>query len=300
MQVNGLSGAGSKTAGIKMAQKMDSFSINIKNEIARKQKEQQEISSNKSLSAEEKMKKRQEIQRQINDLYNQLRQHQIEQRREKQQAEMSAGNNRAAANEDKQTAGLSQASMESMISADSAMAQAKVQGRAVTGMEGRIRGLKAEIRQDAGSGSSVKKKQEELEKLEQKKLSASASQMNTLGTLYQKKKRMRIRKLPVPSQNASIGKRQVILLKAEQVIRETANLCRDFGAKEVILYGSRAKETARERSDIDIAVTGVKDFDALVEEVENLPTLYSVDMVNMDTCKNQLLLEDIRQYGRKI
>lgn len=31
----------SKTAGIKMAQKMDSFSINIKNEIARKQKEQQ-------------------------------------------------------------------------------------------------------------------------------------------------------------------------------------------------------------------------------------------------------------------
>ena len=111
---------------------------------------------------------------------------------------------------------------------------------------------------------------------------------------------MRIRKLPVPSQNASIGKRQVILLKAEQVIRETANLCRDFGAKEVILYGSRAKETARERSDIDIAVTGVKDFDALVEEVENLPTLYSVDMVNMYTCKNQLLLEDIRQYGRKI
>ena len=87
MQVNGLSGAGSKTSGIKMAQKMDSFSINIKNEIARKQKEQQEISSNKSLSAEEKMKKRQEIQRQINDLYNQLRQHQIEQRREKQQAE---------------------------------------------------------------------------------------------------------------------------------------------------------------------------------------------------------------------
>ena len=43
----------------------------------------------------------------------------------------------------------------------------------MTGMEGRIRGLKAEIRQDAGSGSSVKKKQEELEKLEQKKLSAS-------------------------------------------------------------------------------------------------------------------------------
>ena len=89
-------------------------------------------------------------------------------------------------------------------------------------------------------------------------------------------------------------------MKAEEVIRETANLCRNFGAKEVILYGSRAKGTARERSDIDIAVAGVENFDRLAEQVEELSTLYSVDLVNMDTCRNQLLLEDIRQYGCKI
>lgn len=68
----------------------------------------------------------------------------------------------------------------------------------------------------------------------------------------------------------------------------------------MILYGSRAKGTARERSDIDIAVSGVDNFELLVEKVEELPTLYSVNMVNMDTCRNQLLLEDIRQYGREI
>ena len=68
----------------------------------------------------------------------------------------------------------------------------------------------------------------------------------------------------------------------------------------MILYGSRAKGAARERSDIDIAVSGAENFDILVEKVEELPTLYSVDLVNMDTCKNQLLLEDIRQYGREI
>ena len=89
-------------------------------------------------------------------------------------------------------------------------------------------------------------------------------------------------------------------MKADEVIRETARLCRNFGAKEVILYGSRAKGTARERSDIDVAVTGVNNFDELREQVEELPTLYSVDLVNMDTCRNQLLLEDIRKYGRKI
>ncbi len=89
-------------------------------------------------------------------------------------------------------------------------------------------------------------------------------------------------------------------MTAEEVIRETAKLCKNFHAKEVILYGSRAKGTARERSDIDIAVSGVENFDLLTEKVEELPTLYSVDLVNMDTCRNQLLLEDIRQYGRKI
>lgn len=89
-------------------------------------------------------------------------------------------------------------------------------------------------------------------------------------------------------------------MKADEVINQIAELCRKYKAKEVILYGSRAKGTARERSDIDIAVSGAENFDILVEKVEELPTLYSVDLVNMDTCKNQLLLEDIRQYGREI
>ena len=89
-------------------------------------------------------------------------------------------------------------------------------------------------------------------------------------------------------------------MKVEEVIKEVAMLCRSFHAKEVILYGSRAKGTARERSDIDIAVAEVEDFVGLVEKVEELPTLYSVDLLNMDTCRNKLLLEDIRQYGRKI
>ena len=89
-------------------------------------------------------------------------------------------------------------------------------------------------------------------------------------------------------------------MKADEVICEVSKLCRDFQADEVILYGSRAKGTARERSDIDIAVSGVKDFDTLSDEVEDLPTLYSVDLLNLDTCRNDLLLEDIRQYGCKI
>ena len=93
---------------------------------------------------------------------------------------------------------------------------------------------------------------------------------------------------------------EVTFLKVEEIIQAIIKICNEFQAKEVVLYGSRAKGTARERSDIDIAVSGVECFDELVEKIEELPTLYSVDLLNMDTCRNELLLEDIKQYGRKI
>ena len=89
-------------------------------------------------------------------------------------------------------------------------------------------------------------------------------------------------------------------MTADEVIKEVAELCRSFGAKKVILYGSRAMGNARERSDIDVAVSGVEDFELLREKVEDLPTLFSVDLLNLDTCKYQLILEDIRDYGREI
>lgn len=84
------------------------------------------------------------------------------------------------------------------------------------------------------------------------------------------------------------------------MIKEVAELCRSFGAKKVILYGSRAMGNARERSDIDVAVSGVEDFELLREKVDDLPTLFTVDLLNLDTCKYQLILEDIRDYGREI
>lgn len=89
-------------------------------------------------------------------------------------------------------------------------------------------------------------------------------------------------------------------MQIDAVMNEILRICRKYQAKEVVLFGSRAKGTATEKSDIDIAVAGVFDLVRLEEEIENIPTLYSVDVVDLDTCKNPLLLEDIRQYGRKI
>ena len=86
----------------------------------------------------------------------------------------------------------------------------------------------------------------------------------------------------------------------EKVIAQIVKLCEEYHVKKAILFGSRAKGTALERSDIDIAVSGVPDQDALLEEIEEIPTLYKIDLVDLDSCKNALLKEDIERYGRKI
>ena len=130
------------------------------------------------------MKKRQEIQQQISDLNMQLRQHQIEQRKEQQSKGASMddmlGGNRTAAKSGNKGSGLSQASMQAMISADSSMKQAKVQGSMATQMEGRAGVLESEIKQDAGKGNT-EKKEEELADLQAKAQSATASQMSSLS-----------------------------------------------------------------------------------------------------------------------
>lgn len=89
MTISSINGANTQIGQIGMNQATDSYSRNIQTQIADAQKQLQELSSNVDMSLEEKMKKRQEIQQQISDLNMQLRQHQAEQRREKQQKQAS-------------------------------------------------------------------------------------------------------------------------------------------------------------------------------------------------------------------
>lgn len=89
-------------------------------------------------------------------------------------------------------------------------------------------------------------------------------------------------------------------MQIEEILQEIIRICKNNSVTKVILFGSRAKGTALKRSDIDIAVCGVEDIEKLREELEDITTLYTIDVVDMDECGNELLLEDIKQYGRKI
>lgn len=158
----------------------DSVSKNIQNRIATLRERLQTISSDENMSMEDKMKKRQEIQQEISNLNQQLRQHEIEQRQTQQVKKQPIEDfPKPKRKSSKKGSGLSQASMQAMISADSSMKQAQVQGSVASAMDGRAGVLKSEIKQDAGR--NTEDKEAELAKTEQKSAEAAAAQMNTVS-----------------------------------------------------------------------------------------------------------------------
>lgn len=193
MNVNGINGSGTglQSFGMNRNQGTDSVSKNLQNQIANAQKQMQELGDNKEMSLEEKMKKRQEIQQQISDLQNQLRQHQIEKSKENRQKKGSSmddmlGGNRQAPRQSKGSKGMSNASMKALISADASMDQVKIQGAAKGQAVGKAGVLKAEIKLDSGRGGDTKKKEEELAKTEEKVNEITQSQMNALSDINKK------------------------------------------------------------------------------------------------------------------
>lgn len=59
-----------------------------------------------------------------------------------------------------------------------------------------------------------------------------------------------------------------------------------YQVDKLMLFGSRAKGTSWERSDIDLAVSGLKtamDFLDFQDEIEEIPTLLMFDIVDLDS-----------------
>ena len=190
MRINVTDRTGAAQAGTTLrngGMQSDSYTKNIQRQIADAQQKLQDLSSNEELSLEDKMKKRQEIQQEITNLNQQLRQHQMEQRREQQSQksssmdDMIAGTKHTSA---KKGTGLSQASMQAIISADTSMKQANVQGSVAAGLKGRAEVLESEIRQDAGKGNTEKKEQD-LADIQGKVQSATAQQMSMVARANQ-------------------------------------------------------------------------------------------------------------------
>ena len=68
----------------------------------------------------------------------------------------------------------------------------------------------------------------------------------------------------------------------EEILEKIVDICKKNEVKEAILFGSRAKGTAHEKSDFDIAISGTRDIDEILEQIEEIPTLYSFDIVYLE------------------
>jgi len=80
-----------------------------------------------------------------------------------------------------------------------------------------------------------------------------------------------------------MSREENILAMIRAALRETAA---DLAGYRVVLFGSRARGQARPRSDFDIGVLGPAPmplgvFFRLAEHFEQMPTLYSVDWVDL-------------------
>lgn len=194
MNVNGIGGAGAPTntqaMGTDPGKQADPVSRDLQKQIEKLKNDLKEISANQDMSTDAKMKKRQEIQKQISELEIQLRQHQIEVKKEERQKKKDTSSFDdliGAKPQEKQDAGqntgMSSGSMEAMISADVSMKQAGVNGSTAKKMEGRANVLEVEISLDSSrnGSSNTGLKEAELAKAKETAEKATASQMESLA-----------------------------------------------------------------------------------------------------------------------
>lgn len=191
MVINGVKSTGIQpgTMGMGPGEQMDAVSKDLQNQIENLQKQMKELSANQEMSTEAKMKKRQELQKQISDLEVQLRQHQMEVKREaamKKREEKGSmddllGVKKQEKQDSSQNAGMSAGSMEALISADTSMKQAGVHGRTAKKAENRANVLEVEISLDVSRGGDPKLKREELANMKEVAQQATTSQMESLA-----------------------------------------------------------------------------------------------------------------------
>lgn len=87
----------------------------------------------------------------------------------------------------------------------------------------------------------------------------------------------------------------------EDVYAQIAQFAQEAGARRVILFGSRARGTNRPKSDIDLAIEGCPDFDALYDRLQDdLWSLLQLDIVNLDDGISPDLRHEIERDGRTL
>lgn len=165
MQITGVQSSNNYQKPIKNNQE-DSVIKNAQKQIEALRKELQTLSENEDMEPKIKAEKKQELQKQINELNTQIRQREIELRKEKQTANQpSETNPRQAKNEESNGAGFTKSVTGGLISVSNALNSAKDLNGLNKRLTGRAGELNAEIKADLARGADTLAKEKELEKV---------------------------------------------------------------------------------------------------------------------------------------
>lgn len=84
---------------------------------------------------------------------------------------------------------------------------------------------------------------------------------------------------------------------SDRILRELSGFAQEYSVNKIILFGSRARGTNTERSDIDIAVYG-GEFDRFYWDVkEKIHSLLMFDIVQADAAISDELKQEIEKDG---
>lgn len=83
----------------------------------------------------------------------------------------------------------------------------------------------------------------------------------------------------------------------ERVERDIIKIAKKNSVKKIILFGSRARGTNSERSDIDLAISGGNALDFYYDIKENTHTLLMFDVVELDRGISEELQTEINRDG---
>lgn len=89
-------------------------------------------------------------------------------------------------------------------------------------------------------------------------------------------------------------------MTVEDIIEQVTRICKRNHVEHLSLFGSYAKGTATQYSDIDFIVYGPVDIEFLKEQVDDIMTLKKIDLFEYDLCQNRHLKEDMDRYAKKI
>lgn len=84
----------------------------------------------------------------------------------------------------------------------------------------------------------------------------------------------------------------------DRIYEQIAEIGKKFEVSKIVLFGSRARGKHGEKSDIDLAVYGCKDFGDFTEAIETqVWTLLSFDLIDMNTNISSELQKEIERDG---